>query len=337
MAFLHKEVYNKSTHFEHRFKTHFYPTFYLRPPTSYLHLLPPISYLLPLPLVKPIPFKKHSPGSSSWIPGIPLWSLFLSRTTLQEAYPFPGALSKKLSLDSRYTLVEPVPFQEHSPGSLFLSRNTLQEAPPGFKEYPHRDYAFFQDTLQKCVPKSLRSHFCNIYQMVRNRAANMKAKVYFWPGRQNLCFHIIPLTLKFMLLHAPPDVIFYKSIILSCRPNLCFHIIPQTLKFMFLHTSPAVIIYKSIFLSGRQNLCFHIIPQTLKFMFLHAPPAVIIYKSICLSGRQNLCFQIIPRTFKFMIPHASPAVIIYKNIFLSGRQNLCFHITPRTLKFMLPY
>ena len=138
-------------------------------------------------LVEPIPFQKHSPGSSSWIPGIPLWSLFLSRTSLQEAYIFPGALSRKLSLDSRYTLVEPVPFQEHSPGSplrgtlsrklILDSRNTIVVC-----FFPEHSPEVFSQV-------ATAPFFKNIYQMVKNRAANMKAKTYFWPGRQNLCYY----------------------------------------------------------------------------------------------------------------------------------------------------
>ena len=136
---------------------------------------------------KPIAFQEHSLASYLWIPDILSWSLFLFRNTLHKSFSFLEILSWKLLLN-------------------FL--NTLMET------------MSFQNTLQKCLPKSLRNYFCNIYQMVRNRATNMKAKVYFWPGRQNLCLHIIQQTVKFMILHAPPAVIIYKIILLSDCQNL---------------------------------------------------------------------------------------------------------------------
>ena len=212
--------------------------------------------------VKPIPFQDQSPGSSFWTPGMTSWSLFLSRNTLQEAHPgfqeypceaysFPGPVSRK-----------PISFQEHSPGSspwipgipswsLFLSRNTLQEAlfeehSPGSSSWiPGIPFwsLFLSRTLSRSVlPSRYGAIFKNIYQMVKNRAANMKAKTYFWPGRQNLCYYSANFS------------------------NLWFFMLRRLLLFIKAYFYPAVKIYAFIFLRELLNLWFFMLRRPLLFI-----------------------------------------------------------------------
>ena len=253
MAFLHKEVYNKSTHFEHRFKTHFWSNF--------------------------------SPGSCSWTPGIPSFSLFLSRNTLQEAapephwyqrstYSFPGTLSRKLFLNSEYRC-----------------------SAYSFPVWP-------SDLCFPITPRTLK------FMLLHAPPAVIIIKTYFYPAAQIYAFILFRklLNLWFFMLRRP--LLFIKTYFLFGPQNLCFHITPRTLKFMFLHASPAVI-YKNIFLCGRQSLCFHIISQTVKFMILYALPAVIINENIFLI-----------RLSKFMLSYYNANFEIYASSCSAGRYYL---------------
>ena len=102
IAFLQKELYYKPTHFEHRFETQFLAESYTCVAICILESRSSF--------VEPIPFQGHSPGSSSWTPGI--------------AWAWAWAI-----LDSRnsYSFVEPIPFQEHSQGSFSWTPGIIPE------------------------------------------------------------------------------------------------------------------------------------------------------------------------------------------------------------------